>query len=155
MEYKDYLALLSELEQTMESLTKLQSRKIEAVRSHDLDELNECMKQEQAVSLSLRGMEHRRDKLLKELGMSGISIREMTVRCPAEHREATAAATEQLLRQYEQLHSAQEAARTVVEKDLRRVNRELEHQGVEIEPEAGYQAPPGTPPNGMRTDFRA
>ena len=43
----------------------------------------------------------------------------------------------------------------MVEGDLRRVNKQLEKQGIDPQVEEGYHTAPGVPPKGLRTDFRA
>lgn len=55
MEYSDYLALLSELCQLFDQISHVEQQKIDAVQGHALDELNEAMKREQALTLALRG----------------------------------------------------------------------------------------------------
>ena len=81
MEYSDYLALLSEL---CRSLTRsaMEQQKIDAVQGHALDELNEAMKREQALTPTLRGCEQKRETLLTGLGLTGISLRDMPPHCP-------------------------------------------------------------------------
>ena len=54
MEYSDYLALLSELCQLFDQISHVEQQKIDAVQGHALDELNEAMKREQALTLALR-----------------------------------------------------------------------------------------------------
>lgn len=52
MEYSDYLALLSELCQLFDQISHVEQQKIDAVQGHALDELNEAMKREQALTLA-------------------------------------------------------------------------------------------------------
>lgn len=155
MDYTAYLQLLKELGGELERLIHLQDEKIRSVKDHDLDGLNECMKQEQAVSLALRGLEQRRDKLVRELGLEGVPLKEVPRRCPREEYGAVNPVVEELLKMNQRLRSAQKAARTMMERELRMVDRELEKQGVDLELEEGYRSGPGAPPHGMRTDFRA
>lgn len=155
MDYTAYLQLLKELGGELEQLNRLQQEKIQAVRDHDLDGLNQCMKQEQAISLALRGLEQRRDKVVRELGLEGVPLKQVPQRCPKEQYGAVSPVVEELLKKNQQLHSAQKAARSMMERELRRIDRELEKQGVDLEVEEGYRPIPGTPPHGMRTDFRA
>lgn len=152
---EEYLAYLEELKETLGRLVEIQNRKVKAVRAHDLEQLDECMKQEQAISLSLRGMEHRRDKLTQELGLKGVPLREVPRRCPAESYGAVSQVVEDILRQNQLLRSAQKAARTIMEKELRAVNRELERQGVDVGGGENYPSPSGQALHGMHTDFRA
>ena len=155
MDIDTLLHFFTELQQELERLTQLQRQKIDAVRAHDLDVLNDCMKQEQVISLSLRGLEQKREKLLQALGLSGVSLLELDRHCQPEHRAAISQAAEGLRKQYQLLYSAQQAARTVVEKDLRAVNRELERRGLLSEPDDNYQAPSSRSLGGLGTDFRA
>ena len=125
MEYSDYLALLSELCQLFDQISHVEQQKIDAVQGHALDELNEAMKREQALTLALRGCEQKRETLLTGLGLTGISLRDMPSHCPPEYRAET-----------------------------RRMDGELARRGVEPDAESHYQASPARPTS-MKTDFRA
>lgn len=153
VQFIDYVQLLRELEQTLRDLTALQPEKIAAVRAHDLEVLNDCMKREQAASLALRGLEQKRANMAKALGVDGVPIRQVAGHCPESCRGDLSHAVESLIRRGQELRSAQDAARAVVESDLRRVNGELERRGVATDPEEGAQ--PAVPPRTMRTDIRA
>ena len=153
VQFTDYVQLLRELEQTLRDLTALQPEKIAAVRVHDLEVLNDCMKREQAASLALRGLEQKRANMAKALGVDGVPIRQVAGHCPESCRGDLSHAVESLIRRGQELRSAQDAARAVVESDLRRVNGELERRGVATDPEEGAQ--PTVPPRTMRTDIRA
>ena len=146
MEYSDYLALLSELCQLFDQISHVEQQKIDAVQGHALDELNEAMKREQALTLALRGCEQKRETLLTGLGLTGISLRDMPSHCPPEYRAETSRMVEQVLKGY--------AVRTLTELELRRVDGELARRGVEPDAESHYQASPARPTS-MKTDFRA
>lgn len=156
-EYSEYFSMLDTLTQQLEELEQLQHKKIQAVREHDLDVLNDCMKQEQAVSLALRGLEQKRETLSRQLGLEKFTLSKVPEGMPPEERTLAQQRVEQLLRLWDRTHSAQQAARTVVEGDLRRVNQQLEKKGIDPQIEEGYHdhAGPGIPPKGLRTDFRA
>lgn len=151
----DYFQYLADLRQELVRLIDLQPEKIKAVKAHDLDALDVCMKQEQAISLNLRGMEQKREKLQSALGIAGVSLRQLPQHCPAEERGKAQQEVEETLRLREELRSAQTAARTIIEKDLRMVNEELERRGIAPEMDEHYQAGQNLPPQKMRTDFRA
>lgn len=153
--FSELPTLLAEVRKTLHKLIPLQQEKIAAVRAHDLDALNDCMKREQAASLALRGLEQKRCALLESLGLTNVSLSQLAQKCPPEYQAAVRDVAEALHRDSEELRSAQKAARTVVEKDLRRVNEELERRGVPTDPEDGAEPGMGVPPVGMRTDIRA
>lgn len=149
------LSYLEELRKELEQLTQIQSDKMDGVRDHDLDVVNACMKQEQVISLSLRGLEQKRDKVLQSLGLAGSPLSELPDRCPPEQRDSVASAVERVRKQYTLLCSAQEAARTMMEKDLRHISKELEKRGILSDLDEQYQSPNSHPHRGMGTDFRA
>ena len=64
-----YLDLLSQLSGHLERLTQLSQQKAEAVRRDDLLALDEALKQEQVLTLALRGLEQKRLTLLDQLGL--------------------------------------------------------------------------------------
>ena len=85
--WRDYLALLDSLGGTLEELTELERTKTLAVGRSDLDGLEECMKREQVASLTLRGLDQKRDKLLAGMGLAGVPLRDMPERAPQDIRQ--------------------------------------------------------------------
>ena len=149
MEFHDYLNFLQELLQELDTLSGVEQRKISAIQAGDLETLEACMKQEQAAALSLRGREQHRQKMLQALGLDGISLRDLPHHCPPQEKAQTTQITQQVLRSYEVLSSAQQAARTLMESNLRRIQQELDRR------EETHQAPPPASPKTTTTDFRA
>lgn len=154
MPYQDYIQFLSALLQEVEHLTEIGQQKYEAAQNYDLDKINEYMKQEQAISLTLRGMDQKRIKLLKELGCEDVPLRDMPNHCPEEYRQEIGGLVERLLRAHQVLRSTESLARTIMEQDLRGIQQELEARGVVQDMEDNYQAAPGEPPAELRTDIR-
>ena len=148
MEFQEYLHFLESLRQELEALTAIERKKIEAIRTGDLDALNECMKQEQAASLSLRGHEQRRTELLRALGLEQVPLRELSRHAPAELKGEAAQTAERMMRTYQVLSSAQSSARTLMEKDLHQIEKQLERQAQQ------GKVPPAAQPS-QKTDFRA
>lgn len=145
MEFHDYQAFLEQLRQELDTLSAVEQQKIAAVRSGDLAALDACMKQEQAAALSLRGREQHRKAMLRDLGLEHVSLAELSRHCPPQDRERTAALSQQVLRSYQVLSSAQQTARTLMESRLHRIEQELEQW------EAGHPSAPRT----AAADFRA
>lgn len=152
MGYDDLLRFLRELDGSLEKLTTLQEEKRAAVQ--DVDSLNECMKRGQAISLALRGLEGKRLKLMSELGLEGVPLRDLPGRCPPEHRTETSQAVEQVLRSYQVLQSAQKAARTVLEGRLHHVEAELKRRGLDPE-ETASAVHVSRDREHVHTDFKA
>ena len=145
MEFHDYLTFLQELCEELDTLTEVEQRKIAAIQAGDLETLESCMKQEQAAALSLRGREQHRQKMLQALGLEQISLRELPRHCPPEDKGRTAEITQQVLRSYQVLSSAQQAARTLMESNLRHIQKELDRR---------QEAQESPVPQKPQTDFR-
>ena len=107
VDFSEYLNFLEELEHTLQQLVDVEQKKSAAVSARDLDALNDCMKREQAFSMTLKGFEQKRARLLAALGLEDVSLRELPSRCPPEHREAARRMSERLINQYRILSSAQ------------------------------------------------
>lgn len=148
MELATYLSFLSDLRQTLDSLSALEQKKIQAIKAGDLAALDECMKQEQAATMDLRGREQRRAAMLKELGLEKFSLRDLPSHCPPAYKGQATEISQQVLRSYEVFSSAQEASRTLMESNLRRIQNELEHR------EAERRKAPSASPK-AQSDFRA
>ena len=95
-----YFGVLRELCGVLDRLTPLARQKAEAVRASDLTALDEVLKQEQALSLNLRGLELKRQKLAPQLGLDGVPLSGLLERCPPEladeARKTTAALRQQV-----------------------------------------------------------
>lgn len=148
MEFKDYLTFLQKLRQELTELNAVEQKKITAVQSGDLDTLDVCMKQEQAATMSLRGQEQRRNQMLKELGLEQVPFRELPRHAPDALRSEAQQTVEQLMQAYQVLTSAQSAARTLMESDLRKIEHQLA-QGGPAARKSSEKGPAHT------TDFRA
>ncbi|MBD5162036.1 MAG: flagellar protein FlgN [Oscillibacter sp.] len=121
--WKKYLTLLDGLGETLEKLTEVERTKTQAVSRGDLEAVEECMKQEQVISLSLRGTDQKRDRMLAQLGLTGVHLRDLAEHAPAELAMETKAAAERLRRKYEVFQSASEVARNTLECNLRAIER--------------------------------
>ena len=153
--YLDYLALLDELRSCLDRLSELARQKTDAVRRDDLMALDEALKQEQAMSLSLRGQELKRLKLMSQLGLDGSSLSRLEALYPADLRFQAKQTVEALRQSYEVYRCTSDVARSTLECNLHELEKIVAaHGGGSIE-SPGYTAPGVEPPKTMKTDFRA
>ena len=153
--FRAYLDLLRELSGSLEQLTALAKQKTAAVRKDDLMGLDAVLKQEQAMSLALRGLEQKRLTQLKGLGLEGTPLTQLPDRCPQEMRTETKQAVETLRRSYEIYRTAAGVARDTLECNLHELEKLVEQMGGGQAGGAGYAPPSVEPPKNMKTDFRA
>lgn len=152
--FREYLAFLRELGQTLDQITKVEQEKTQFVRSDDLEGLNACMKQEQALSMALRSYDQKRDTMLKEMNLEAVSLRGLVDHSPADCKEETKKTVEQLCRQYTLFQSAYEVAQDTLECNLHQINKILQTANPEGE-SGNYEQPFPQMPAHLRTDFRA
>ena len=121
--YREYFAFMGQLGELLDQLTELEKKKAAAVRHDDLLTVDACMKQEQALGLSLRAMDKKRDTLLAGMGMKNVSLSEFAQRCPEEIRKEAQDASEGLRTRYMLYQSASEVARTTLECNLHQIEK--------------------------------
>lgn len=154
-DFQHYLVFLRDLGTTLDELTAVEQKKGKFVREDDLNGLNECMKREQALSLTMRSYDKKRDAMLVQLGLQGVPLRNLLSYAPAEYREETKKTVEQLCRQYALYHGAYEVTRDTLECNLHQVERILQAENPDAAAQTGYQEESPQLPTRLRTDFKA
>ena len=154
--HRSYLKLLRELCESLDQLSVLARQKQERVREDDLIGLDEVLKQEQAMTLTLRGLEQRRLKLTSQLGLEGVSLDAFAEKYPAELQFEAKQTADAVRESYSLYRSCSDAARNMLEVNLHEIERVIAASGVNTPVSgAGYQTPGVEPPKNMKTDFRA
>lgn len=146
--WQEYLKLLDGLSKTLEKLTQVEREKNEAAAAGNLLAVEDCMKREQALSMSLRGYDQRRDAMLASLGLTGVKLNDLERHCPEELQMEAKAAAEELRRQYALFKTASDVVRNTLEINLRAIER---MQAVQ----AGDSAQAEEDRRAHQTDFRA
>ena len=121
--YRAYFAFMEQLGKALDQLTELAKEKTAAVRRDDLLAVDSCMKQEQALGLSLRAMDKKRDTLLAAMGLENVTLSGLVQHCPEEIRTEAKAAADKLRDRYELYRSASDVARTTLEVNLHQIEK--------------------------------
>ncbi|MBR2131743.1 MAG: flagellar export chaperone FlgN [Oscillospiraceae bacterium] len=149
------LTLFESLTQQLEQLTELAKRKTITVRKNDLLALDQILKEEQAIALSLRGLEQKRVTLLQQLGLQNIPLSDLPMHAPDMLRQKTKTTVDHLKSQYQIYNSAAQVARNTLECNLHEIEKFLESSGVEQPAFTGYSPTEVDAPPPMKADFRA
>lgn len=152
--FRSYLALLVSLREKLEQLCDLAREKTAAVRADDLLKLDEILKKEQALSLAFRGLEQKRDRLLREMGMTQVPLSGLIAQYPPELRLEAKQTVEALQNQYQIYRAASEVARNTLECSLHQIEKVLSEFDSAAPAGPGYAPPQAEPPQSMKTDFR-
>lgn len=155
LDVQTYLSLLRDLTKTLTQLTEIEQQKIKAVRQDDLALLNDCMKREQVLTLSLRGYEQKRQAALNGSSLAGLPLSSLSAHVPeAQHMEAKTI-SEDLLRAYEVFKGSFEVAQNTLECNLHQIEKQLGTMGMDPTQNLGYRDTEPELPSTLRTDFRA
>lgn len=123
--YREYFGFMGQLGGLLDQLTELAKEKAAAVRRDDLLAVDNCMKQEQVLSMSLRAMDKKRETLLAGMGLEDVSLSDLAQHYPEELRKEARDASEELRTRYMLYRSASDVARTTLECNLHQIERVL------------------------------
>lgn len=110
----------------------LEQRKLEAIQQDDVSGVEECMKQEQALTLKLKGLDRKRESIQKELGWEGKPFREIVDAVPAENRQELRKLFDQLTNIVTIFSETNKEAMTAMEvhlRDMQKVMKIKSHEG--------------------------
>jgi hypothetical protein len=148
--YDSYLELLRQLTGDLDQLSELAREKIDAVRHDDLDQLDHVLRQEQAMSLSMRSLEAKRKQLLEELKLDKVPLSNLADQYPTESRLEARKTVAALRDQYQLYQGVSKAARATLECNLHEVEAALK----DMEKDGWEPTRPVELPKQMRTDIR-
>lgn len=155
-DHQAYLNLLKELGGCLNRLGELAEQKARTIRQDDLLAMDEVLKQEQVLSLSLRGLEQRRVKLLARLGLSGVPLADLPGKYPEELRDEAGRTVEELRDSYQVFRARADMVRNLLELNLHQIDKFITAAGGDPKDlDVGYASPGVEPPKKMKTDFRA
>lgn len=123
--YQEYFGFLDQISGILDQLTAIAKEKTAAVRKDDLSAVDDCMKREQVISLKLRSMDVKRDKMLAALGLAGSSLNDLPGKCPENLRNDAKAVVARLRSKYEIYRAATDVARTTLECNLHQIDKLL------------------------------
>ena len=131
--WQDYLKLMEGLSRTLEQLTQVELDKNTAASRGDVLGVEECMKREQVLSLSLRGCDQKRDAMLAQLGLENIPLRELEEHAPKGREMETKAVAEKLRQGYALFQGVSQLARDTLECHLRAIEKAQQGEPLVVE----------------------
>lgn len=154
-QYITYLELLDSLRSNLETLSTLANQKTAAVQKDDLTALDTAMRQEQALSLTFRGLEQKKETLSRALHLENVPLSALADHFPETLHLRAKATVEALQNQHKIYLAAAEVARCTLECNLHEIEKYLAAQEAEGLNGPGYAPSPVEPPKNMKSDFRA
>lgn len=117
--------LMKEYIKLFDQFQPLQEEKLKAAEAEDLAKLEQCINKEQAFSLALRGIEHKRDKMLKENNQLGMTLKEIIDKFYQDQREEMLDVYEEMNRKMTLFKSTNDSAMAIVQVRLRDIDNTM------------------------------
>ncbi|MDD4089265.1 MAG: flagellar protein FlgN [Tissierellia bacterium] len=121
--------LLKENNEVYKMFLELEYDKYKAVIKNDVISLDNIVSQEEVYYLQMRGIEHKREKLLNSLGLSGKTLNEIIDAADDEFKTNLQEQFEELNNTIKEVKKINELLKTIIEVRLRRINKGLSNLG--------------------------
>lgn len=121
--YIEYLDMLTQLGNVLDELFDVAQAKIVAARCDNLVQLDQCMKKDQALSLQLRSLEQKREKVLKELKLENTTLNQLVEAYPPDLQLKAKAVVEDVQGKYQRYSGTSKTARIALEGALHQVEK--------------------------------
>jgi flagellar biosynthesis/type III secretory pathway chaperone len=121
--------LLKGSTQLYSKLLELEHEKYDAVIKADVEVLDDIVSKEQAYYMKMRGDEQKREKLLKEMGFSGKTMREIINMSQGEEKDRLNDVYNELNGLLKEVKKINGMCKTLIEVRLRRVDNALSQLG--------------------------
>lgn len=123
---EEFMKVIRETIQLFDDFLPLEETKLKHAQEQNLTGLENCMTQEQAVVMKLRGLENKRAVAQKKLGWEGKTFREILELVPEDTKAEFRALYEQLTLSMNLFREANESAMKTVKVHLREIDRVIE-----------------------------
>ena len=121
--------LLKEYTEIYKMFLELEYDKHEAVIEDDVIALDNIVSQEEVYYLQMKGIEHKREKLLNSLELSGKTLKEIIDAAENESKIKLQEQFEELNNKIKELNKINDLLKIVIEVRLRRINNKMNNLG--------------------------
>lgn len=111
---REYILILQDLTAAAVSITHAEEAKAAAVSANRHEMLDDCIQEEQALLLKLRGLEQHRIRLQKELGWDSLTLHQILDTASPEQVKVLEPVFQKLDLHLRRLQSAREAAEQIL-----------------------------------------
>lgn len=124
--YKKLFDLMDSLIELLDEIIKLENLKLDAIAVNDVKKLENFMKDEQVLTLRLKGMDSKREAAQQELGFDGMSLGQIVEKLESPYREELAQKEEHLHTQVQEVQTATACTNKFIQLHLQSLDMLLE-----------------------------
>ncbi len=121
----DFISVIEDLIRLFQELMVIEQSKLEAVAKNRITHVEDCMNQEQAAILKLRGLDKKRETCQEELGWKNDTFQQILTKASEPERSQLKKLFDSLTHQVRQFQEINESARSMIEINLHMINKEI------------------------------
>ena len=118
--------LIRKLTKALLELSEVEKKKLEAIRTGKVLEVEECMKSEQVYTMQFRALEKKTDELLAAEGFSGMSLSSIIEKQSGKRRDTLEALFEELQKALTDFRCYHDAAQELLKTQLYKMEKKLQ-----------------------------
>lgn len=140
--FSDFVTVIEQLITFSEELTAIESKKLEAATKNRISFVEDCMKDEQAATLRLRGLDRKRETIQTDLGWEGWTFKQILSQTEDEKRAVLEPLFIQLNDRMVILKNTCDSASQIIQVNLHKINNAIQEQQ---HAKSGGYTPDGVP----------
>lgn len=122
----DFITVIEELILLFQHLIQVEQTKLESIRKNRITYVEDCMNQEQAAIMKLRGLDKRREDCQKKLGFSGYTFQQILAEVNGEQQETLKKLFDSLSQQVRLFQDTNDSAKSMLEINLHLINKAIQ-----------------------------
>ncbi len=119
----ELIAVLGEIRDLLEQNIPLEKEKLKAVQENKVAVVEDCMLKEQAILLKMRGLEKRREKILKDAGYEGRTLRDLSADLDPDEKGRLQPAIDEFLLTVQNFNSLNEESMKLIRLNLHQIEK--------------------------------
>ncbi len=121
----EFKKVIEQLISLFRQLTKIERVKLNAVAGNHVGTVEDCVTQQQALLLKLRGLEQARERAQAKAGYAGMQFREILGKVPDDEREELYQLFDGLSREIQMFQEVNEDANQILRTNLHMIDKTL------------------------------
>lgn len=121
----EFKKIIEDLIRLFRQLIKIEETKLNAAAGKHVAMLEECVTQEQALLLRLRGLEQNREKAQAKAGYGGLLFREILEKVPDSEREELYGLFDELSREVQMFREISEDSNQILQTNIHMIQKAL------------------------------
>ena len=120
---EELIVVLKDIGDLLRQNIPLEEEKLKAVRENKVSFVEDCMRKEQAVLLKMRGLEQKREQILKAAGYEGKTLREILQEVSPEERIRLQPVVDEFLTNVQNFNSLNEESMKLIRLNLHQIEK--------------------------------